>query len=205
MTSEVRQGTTPAFTELKDAPDLDHVAASVTGGPAPAVLDEDAVAPAASVEILPLEGSDDATSPLVDCPGCGEPCRLPTARRASATAFCPSCDYPLFLAVAAEPPPTPLDDSARRRLPGVDGRDALGALPCPTCNEPNPPDPTAECLRCGADLTPAPPPPAAPPPPEPEIVVVREIDRRWQIATIVVVVCWLLTIAGFVGGIWWWG
>lgn len=202
MTAELRDDRAPAYTELKDQPDLDAIAAAA-GDLAP-VSDL-----AQAGDVTGTDPADvwaaDVVCVLVDCPGCGATREVPKVRRASAAAFCPTCDYPLFLAVPAVAPPEPEDDSARRRLPGVDGRDALGAMPCPNCGEPNPPDPAAECLRCGALLTPPTPPPTPPPPPEPEIVVIREVDRRWQIVAIVLAVLWLATVIGLGIGIWQWG
>jgi predicted RNA-binding Zn-ribbon protein involved in translation (DUF1610 family) len=119
----------------------------------------------------------------MDCPGCGAAWVGQPVRRASASAFCPTCDFPLFLANAAlPPPPSAATESARQRLPGVEGREQLGRLACWNCNEPNLPDPTMGCVRCHVLLTPPPPPPA------PEIIVVTEtqtivqveLDRRWM-------------------------
>jgi hypothetical protein len=124
----------------------------------------------------------------IECPGCGAAWLRRTgsenARRpVSASSFCPSCDYPLFLAPGGrEPAPPPVSDEAQRRRPGVGGRDELGAVACPACGEPNPPDRRvgARCIRCDGALN--------PPPPAPEPVVVREtvevhvvhVDRRWM-------------------------
>jgi hypothetical protein len=110
----------------------------------------------------------------VTCPTCGTISHLTEINR-DAASFCRVCDYPLFwtrnrLAGAMDAG----GDSGLRRLPGTAGRVALAMMPCPECTEPNPV--TARiCIRCGADLHPAPvvivpaplPPPPLPAPPAP--------------------------------------
>ena len=90
----------------------------------------------------------------VECPSCGRISRIdPTAR--SRDEFCGSCDYPLFFAVEVPRQDTSALGEGRRRLPGMTGLRTVGALRCPTCNEPNPA--TAErCVRCGSILRPEP-------------------------------------------------
>ncbi len=117
------------------------------------------------------------TSISITCPGCGTVSHFDQLRR-DAQEFCRRCDYPLFW-VRSGDAPLPVDaegDSGLRRLPGAGGRQAVASLGCPQCNEPNVYTATL-CIRCGADLRPAPPtPPPAPvveeppppPPPEPE-------------------------------------
>jgi hypothetical protein len=133
-----------------------------------------------------------------ECPGCGASWVSLPLKRNSASSFCPTCDFPLFLAVAP-PEPAPGNDDALRRLPGVDGREHLGALKCWSCGEPNLPDPDARCIRCRSWLTPP------PPPPEPEIIVVHEpeihvvteVDKRWMWVSAALAALLVLTIALF--------
>ena len=103
------------------------------------------------------------------CPGCGVGYSGPRPTRNSARSFCVGCDYPLFLVVA--PKPAPVEESAlgKRRLPGVDGKDQLGGMPCPSCAEPNLPNPEGACTRCGEALFPE---PAV----EPESVAIPLVD-----------------------------
>lgn len=116
----------------------------------------------------------------VTCPSCGTVSHFDQMRR-DAQEFCRRCDYPLFWVRTSD---APLGDSSEgdvglRRLPGAGGRQVVASLGCPSCNEPNLYSATV-CIRCGADLHPAPampvaaaPPPPAPvlepPPPEPEV------------------------------------
>ncbi len=102
----------------------------------------------------------------ITCPTCGTVTYLPELSR-HADAFCRVCDHPLFwtrsgrVAASGEG-----GDVGLRRLPGTAGRVALATMACPQCTEPNPLARTI-CIRCGADLHPAPPPPPPPPAPEP--------------------------------------
>ena len=106
----------------------------------------------------------------VTCPGCGNLGLVDVTRR-EASDFCATCDYPLFwvpsqLVLSA----SASGDGALRRLPGTVGRDILGALPCPTCNEPN--IPTAiVCVRCGNPMHPVEVIPEPEPEPVPAVVV----------------------------------
>lgn len=121
-----------------------------------------------------------------ECGGCESAWLGRGIRPNSAAAFCPTCDYPLFFANRPMLSPRAETRAAQRRLPGVDGRDALGRIVCRGCGEPNPPDETSLCLRCGAFLT----------PPRPEVLrveVVREVpvevvqlDRGWMWVSIAV-------------------
>lgn len=107
--------------------------------------------------------------------------------RPHAAWFCATCDFPLFWARSGGQVGLGSTDDALARLPGTAGRTALASIACPNCGEHNPPDPTANCLRCGAPLTTPEPPPPAPPP---QVVVappVIEPRRRriwpWIVAT----------------------
>jgi hypothetical protein len=120
----------------------------------------------------------------MDCPGCGAAYVGPRPTRTSARSFCASCDYPLFLSVAPQPPAAAETDLGKRRLPGVDGKDRLGAIPCPSCAEPNMPDPHGQCIRCGAVLFPEPLPEPEPEAlPEVDAIVVYRSNYWWIIAT----------------------
>src|SRR4051812_10367015 len=108
--------------------------------------------------------------PDVACPSCGTVSRLDQMRR-EADEFCRVCDYPLFWARStefAEGAAAEGHGESLRRLPGTAGRQAPASINCPACTESNP---ITElfCIRCGADLHPAPviviEPPAPPPPP----------------------------------------
>ncbi len=101
----------------------------------------------------------------VTCPSCGTVSYFDELNR-DANAFCRVCDYPLFWARS-----TTFADAGDtgggvglRRLPGTAGRVTVAMLACPNCSEPNSVSANI-CIRCGADLHPAPP---TPPPPEPE-------------------------------------
>lgn len=153
-----------------DAPPSGSLADALSGVPdATEPLPEGVLVPFAEHPVL------DHGEQRYDCPGCATAWVGRGIRRASAASFCPACDFPLFLSTPPTPPPARPTDEAQRRLPGVDGRDQLGATGCPACGEPNPPDPDADCLRCGAALTP-------PPPPQ----VVREVVREVVTETVVV-------------------
>jgi Double zinc ribbon len=110
----------------------------------------------------------------VTCPTCGTDSYFDELNRDSA-AFCRVCDYPLFWALAPRLGAAEDEgDTGLRRLPGTAGRVAIATLACPVCTEPNPLGGSV-CIRCGADLHPAPatalvqelPPPPLPPPPPP--------------------------------------
>jgi hypothetical protein len=118
----------------------------------------------------------------IDCPGCGVSYAGARPTRQSAQSFCAGCDYPLFLAAPPPPPPAPESDFAHRRLPGVDGKDLLGAVQCPHCAEPNRPD-QAQCLRCGGGLVLIDPLPSPLPTPPPIVTVVYRRPIWWMIAT----------------------
>lgn len=117
----------------------------------------------------------------ITCPTCGTESYFEELGR-EAGAFCRVCDYPLFWASSARlgAGDASVGDAGLRRLPGTAGRVAVAMLPCPVCTEPNPVT-GAICIRCGADLHPAPPtvvlePP--PPPPEPEPLPPPPAKRR---------------------------
>lgn len=116
----------------------------------------------------------------ITCPTCGTESYFEELGRV-AEAFCRVCDYPLFWASGARlgADDAPQGDAGLRRLPGTAGRVAVAMLACPVCTEPNPVTGKI-CIRCGADLHPAPPtvvlePP--PPPPEPEPAPLRPPRR----------------------------
>ena len=137
----------------------------------------------------------------MDCPGCGAAYVGPRPSRTSARSFCSSCDYPLFLSVAPAAPPAAETDLGKRRLPGVDGKDRLGAVPCPACAEPNMPDPDGACLRCGATLFPEPDEPVFEPLPEVDAIVVYRSNYWWIIATVTLSVL-LAATAGALFWVW---
>lgn len=90
------------------------------------------------------------------CPTCGTVSYFEEVSR-DASAFCRVCDYPLFWVRSARVTggEATTNGSGLRRLPGTAGRVAIATLACPSCTEPN--LLTASiCIRCGADLHPAP-------------------------------------------------
>ncbi|MDA8075686.1 MAG: hypothetical protein M0Z40_10720 [Actinomycetota bacterium] len=138
-------------------------------------------------------------STQVTCPTCGTVSYLEELAR-EADAFCRVCDFPLFWSRGERVVGTGEGGGVGlRRLPGTAGRLDVATIDCPSCDEPNP---VARriCIRCGADLRPAPPPPLAPPPPppppepeplpEPEPVVVE--SRSWL---------WLWVLLGVAGAV----
>lgn len=114
------------------------------------------------------------------CPSCGTPSYLDDLTRES-DAFCRVCDFPLFWS-RGERVVAGGDggDAGLRRLPGTAGRVDVATIACPVCDEPNPIARTI-CIRCGADLRPAPPEPEPEPvpEPEPEPEPVVEEERSW--------------------------
>ncbi|MCU4186052.1 hypothetical protein K6U06_16910 [Acidiferrimicrobium sp. IK] len=103
----------------------------------------------------------------ITCPTCGTVSHFEEMGR-DAASFCRTCDYPLFWARSAQLAATGAGgDAGLRRLPGTAGRMAVATLECPACTEPNLVT-AAICIRCGADLHPAPV-IQAPPPPEPTV------------------------------------
>lgn len=140
--------------------------------------------------------------PAISCPGCGRGWDGPLPERASADAFCPNCDYPMFLK-SRRPAPNidPSLEAAQRRSPGVAGREPLGVIACPRCGESNPPNEDGSCLRCGDPLVLPPPTPEPPPPPEPQIVYVTHTDHRWRTAALVLAGLLLVTLV--VGALIW--
>lgn len=100
------------------------------------------------------------------CPGCGTVSHFDQVRRSSEE-FCRRCDYPLFWVRSGDEPAAvdlAAGDTGLRRLPGAAGHQAVAALGCPHCNEPNLHTATV-CIRCGGDMRPVAPPPAPSPPP----------------------------------------
>lgn len=129
-----------------------------------------------------LGGGVVTSPPTVEltCPSCGTISHFDSVRR-SAEEFCRRCDFPLFWVRSSDAGPgEPSEgDAGLRRLPGAGGRQVVASLGCPQCNEPNLHS-ASVCIRCGADLRPAPAPPPAmptvipvppppPPPPEPDL------------------------------------
>ncbi|WP_420114783.1 hypothetical protein [Pseudactinotalea sp.] len=140
----------------------------------------------------------------VTCPECGTITTVSATGR-GASDFCPSCDYPLFWAgsggVNARPEAS---DGALFRAPGTSGSTTPSALVCPACGEHNPTTGVA-CLRCGADLHPAPPPAPEPPAPPQPIVVnppaqIVECSHwpSWAVATIASLVTAVVVVLAFV-------
>jgi hypothetical protein len=135
----------------------------------------------------------------VSCPGCGKPWFGPLPERASANAFCASCDYPMFLkprVVVVDKDPA--REPAKRRSPGVNGRDLVGQMACPRCGESNRPDEDGFCVRCGDPLVPPPPPEPTPPPPEPRIVYVDTAFRKWRLTALILAGALVLAITAIV-------
>ncbi len=134
------------------------------------------------------------------CQNCGTLVAAPKpSTKVTAASFGPTCDFPLFGAAEAEAAKRRPDPSVRRRHPGVEGREALGSYRCRECGEPNPPDPEACCIRCGAALTPPPLPAPPPPPPDPVTIFVTRPYRRWKIAALLLAA----STAGTTGGLVW--
>jgi hypothetical protein len=145
----------------------------------------------------------------VTCPTCGTVTQLSDISR-DAGAFCRVCDYPLFWTrgAATGAGPTDLsDDTGLRRLPGTAGLVTIATFNCWNCDEPNPVN-GLRCLRCAADLHPAPPvliPPAlptipapiveAPPPPPPKPPL---IPPEWVPAVIAAALLVLWCLAGII-------
>jgi hypothetical protein len=138
----------------------------------------------------------------ITCPGCGTISHFEQLRR-EADEFCRVCDYPLFWARSTEFGNGHLEEAtgeSLRRLPGTAGRAAGASIDCPECTEPNPITNTI-CIRCGAELRPAPPEPVVelPPPPPPEPEPEPEPVRNWWpiiigVAAVIVVVLLLLFV-----------
>ncbi|MEO5724036.1 MAG: hypothetical protein ABIQ39_01265 [Ilumatobacteraceae bacterium] len=133
----------------------------------------------------------------VECPGCGTLWEG-NDMRPHAEWFCATCDYPLFWARSGGTITGVEGDGALARLPGTDGRAALSSISCPACGEHNPPVPTANCLRCGAPLTPLKP-VVTPDAPAVVAVVPPPLPRRrriwpWVVATCVLAVALIVMI-----------
>ncbi|MCV2395220.1 hypothetical protein OEB99_12955 [Actinotalea sp. M2MS4P-6] len=147
-------------------------------GPAAPVPRHSAFAPErpAAADPSVSSGSDETT---IVCPECGTPTVVDLSRRDSDD-FCPRCDYPLFWARPRDRSEAPPEDTDGylRRAPGASGNTLTATMPCPECGELN--DPTADvCVRCGADMNPAPPPEPEPlPVPEPAVIVLPEPIRE---------------------------
>jgi len=132
----------------------------------------------------------------VTCPSCGTPGMVDPARR-DATGFCGHCDFPLFWSRDQVVVGGPVDagDDSLKRLPGAVGRVVIGSVPCPHCNELNPPS-AVYCVRCGLAMQFTPPPPSPPvpvqlPAPEPHRPAPEpEPERLW--------IWWVVLIAVFV-------
>lgn len=138
----------------------------------------------------------------VTCPRCAFQTVFQEIRR-SADEFCPDCDFPLFW--AGPPSAEGVDESgdAFRRLPGAEGRDAIGDRECPHCGERNSIS-RQLCVRCNKLLiTPAAPIPAPLPWPAPHEPPPPLTDPPkwpvWAVAALLVIVIFLL-----VGYIWIW-
>ena len=140
------------------------------------------------------------------CPNCGTENEDPQGARVS-TAFCPTCDFPLFFQRGVAHHVDDDAETARNRLPGVAGIDRRAWIPCPACGELNPRD-GENCLRCGASL--APPEPEEEPIPEGAIVVIREVlvpaepERRWPWMILCGAIGSVVTIAAYLLATWIW-
>jgi predicted RNA-binding Zn-ribbon protein involved in translation (DUF1610 family) len=144
-----------------------------------------------------VESGPAAYTVQVECPNCGSVWEGNDVRP-HAEWFCGNCDYPLFWVL----PPGTSDgvegDGAFSRLPGTDGRDFLTSIACPHCGERNPPDPSADCLRCGLPLTPV----HVEPAPEPVVITIeRQIPppppRKiwpWVLAACVFATAFVITL-----------
>jgi hypothetical protein len=119
----------------------------------------------------------------ITCPSCGTVSHYEQLRR-DAEEFCRICDYPLFWARSTEFGNGLASEGSGetlRRLPGTAGRAVGASIDCPACTEPNP-FANSICIRCGAELRPAPPEPEVvlpPPPPPPEPEPEPEPVRNW--------------------------
>ena len=134
-------------------------------------------------EVAQLDVDGPGHTVVVECPGCGLLCEGVDPRPTAAW-FCPNCDYPLFLAAPAPAAVTTNTALARRRLPGTDGREMLGADACWACGERNPPG-TMNCMRCSSQLIrPTAPAPLEAPAAEPaEVEPLVFVARRWPLVT----------------------
>jgi hypothetical protein len=130
------------------------------------------------------------------CPTCGTVSYFEELNR-DAASFCRVCDFPLFWVRGRQLGALEGGgDAGLRRLPGTAGRVALAMMACPACTEPNPVTGTI-CIRCGADLHPAPvvvveppPPPAeAPAPPAPKRTI-----WPWIVLAVLAVVAVVLLV-----------
>jgi hypothetical protein len=115
------------------------------------------------------------------CPTCGTASFVDDIAR-DAALFCRVCDYPLFWVRSARlsAPSATVTDTGLRRLPGALGRVTIATIPCPSCTEPNLLSANV-CIRCGADMHPAPvieEPPLPEPEPEP-VVAAPEKKTPW--------------------------
>lgn len=153
------------------------------------------------VEPEDVRASDASAAPTghaarVECPNCHLVWEGNDIRP-HAEWFCANCDYPLFWVLPPAPTEGAEGDGAFSRLPGTDGRDYLTSIACPHCAERNPPDPSADCLRCGLPLTPV----TVEPPAPPLVVTVERMvtpPRRriwpWVVATCVSFTAFLVTL-----------
>ena len=112
-------------------------------------------------------------SVTITCPACATVSHFDEVSR-DAASFCRNCDYPLFWTRSAQLATVGAPDGAGlRRLPGAGGKATIAMLDCPVCTEQNMVTATV-CVRCGADLHPAPvvePEPEPEPDPEPVVAV----------------------------------
>lgn len=151
---------------------------------------------AASLEQSPPNGIRSATDDgevEVECPGCGL-LLVGHAPRPSAEWFCPRCDYPVFWASPPRDEETSRSRRARRRLPGSQGREVLGAVSCWHCGEHVEPDATV-CLRCAATL-----PRPTPPDPVPEVVTI-EVERPLPVPYPARTAVWPFVLGALLGGL----
>jgi hypothetical protein len=118
----------------------------------------------------------------VTCPTCGTTSYLEELGR-EADAFCRVCDFPLFWSRGERVVGGGEGGNVGlRRFPGTAGRVDVATIDCPECKEPNPVS-RSICIRCGAELRPAPAAPLVPEspplPPLPAPEPVLEPNRSW--------------------------
>jgi hypothetical protein len=140
------------------------------------------------------------------CPNCGIENDDPEGARSS-QGFCVGCDFPLFFGRGEVKRPEDDTDSARVRMPGVNGMSRRSWIPCPDCGELNPKD-GVNCLRCGALLV------IPEEEVEPELVptktVIREIlvpaapRRRWLLSLLSALAGSAITIIIYLLAVWIW-
>ncbi|HTX63816.1 MAG TPA: hypothetical protein VMD28_09265 [Acidimicrobiales bacterium] len=140
-------------------------------------------------------------STQIVCPNCGATSYFEELGR-EADAFCRVCDFPLFWSRGERVLGGGEGGNVGlRRLPGTAGRVDVATVDCPACEEPNPVTRTI-CIRCGAELRPAPlqpePEPALSVPslaePEPAVEPARSWAWLWVLLGVAAVVALVLLV-----------